>query len=104
MLPSLSTKGPARGKHSGVISAFRQHFIKTGLLDVEYSRIYSQITDGRHIGDYDVYETIEIEDVNANLTDAQRFVDRVEIYWELMKREKFSLCENVARDGIPLAF
>ena len=24
--------------------------------------------------------------------------------WEQMKREKFSLCENVARDGIPLAF
>ncbi|MFH1635625.1 MAG: nucleotidyltransferase domain-containing protein [Chloroflexota bacterium] len=24
--------------------------------------------------------------------------------WELMKNEHFSLCENVAHDGIPLAF
>jgi len=24
--------------------------------------------------------------------------------WEMMQREKFSLSENVAREGIPLAF
>jgi uncharacterized protein len=29
----LSTKGLERSKHSGVIAAFRQHFIKTGLIE-----------------------------------------------------------------------
>ncbi len=36
----LSTKKLARSKHSGVLSAFRQHFIRTGLLSVELSEIY----------------------------------------------------------------
>ena len=33
----LATKGLARNKHRGVISAFRQHFVKTGLLETAYS-------------------------------------------------------------------
>ena len=35
----LATKGLQRSKHSGVIAAFRQHFVKTGLIEVEFSRI-----------------------------------------------------------------
>lgn len=34
----LATKGLERSKHSGVIAAFRQHFVKTGLVDAEFSR------------------------------------------------------------------
>jgi len=30
----LATKGLERSKHSGVIAAFRQHFVKTGIVDV----------------------------------------------------------------------
>lgn len=33
----LVTKGLERSKHSGVIAAFRQHFVKTGLIEPELS-------------------------------------------------------------------
>ncbi|MFN8403783.1 MAG: HEPN domain-containing protein [Anaerolineales bacterium] len=36
----LFAKGMSFGKHSAVLSAFRQHFIKTGELDVKWSEIY----------------------------------------------------------------
>jgi len=42
----LATQGLSRGKHSGVIAAFRQYFVKPGLIEVEYSRTY-----GRLMGD-----------------------------------------------------
>ena len=35
----LRTKGIVRSKHSGVIAAFRQHFVKPGLIEVEYGDI-----------------------------------------------------------------
>ena len=38
----LATKKLARSKHSGVLSVFRQHFIKTELLPSELSVIYGQ--------------------------------------------------------------
>lgn len=34
----LASEGLARSKHSGVISAFGEHFVKTGLIQVEYAR------------------------------------------------------------------
>lgn len=35
----LVTQGLARSKHSGVIAAFRERFVKTGLIEAEYSDI-----------------------------------------------------------------
>ncbi|MCP4610658.1 MAG: HEPN domain-containing protein [Planctomycetes bacterium] len=76
----LLTKGESRSKHSGVISAFRKIFIKTGVIEVEYSDIYGKVMDARVDSDYDmVYEP----DENATkklLSDAQRFVDRAVTY------------------------
>jgi len=36
----LAIEGLSRSKHSGVIAAFRERFVKPGLIEVEYSRIY----------------------------------------------------------------
>lgn len=33
----LATRGLSRSKHSGVVAAFRQHFIRPGLIESEYS-------------------------------------------------------------------
>ena len=35
----LASKDIARSKHSGVISAFGEYFVKTGLVETEYARI-----------------------------------------------------------------
>lgn len=76
----LSTQGLARSKHSGVISAFREHFVKPGLIETEYSRIYGRVMDDRHLGDYEIGETITAEQAREDLDDAQRFVSRIETY------------------------
>ena len=76
----LATRGLSRSKHSGLVAAFRQHFVKPGHIESEYGRIYGQVMDDRHSGDYDVESAIELERVQTDLADARRFVDRVERY------------------------
>jgi len=73
-------EGVTRRKHSGVISAFRERFVKTGVIEAEYSRAYGRAMDDRHLSDYEIYETITAEQSRANLDDAQSFVGRVEAY------------------------
>lgn len=74
----LSTQGLARSKHSGVISAFRQHFVKPGLVEAKYSDIYGRVMDHRHVGDYELELLIESRQAHADLHDAKRFVQCVE--------------------------
>ena len=76
----LATKGIQRAKHSGVLAAFRQEFVKTGLIEAEYSDSYGSAMDARHESDYAVGRIISRELTLAYLKDAQRFVARVEQY------------------------
>jgi uncharacterized protein (UPF0332 family) len=76
----LATLGLAYGKHAGVIAGFRQHFVKPGFIEVEYSRMYERVMDDRHISDYDVEATTEPGRARTDLEDARRFVQRVERY------------------------
>jgi uncharacterized protein (UPF0332 family) len=73
----LSTMGLERSKHSGVIAAFRQHFVKTGLIEAEYSRFYGAAMDDRHSGDYSL-EELDWEKAQRDLEWAERFVKRAE--------------------------
>jgi uncharacterized protein (UPF0332 family) len=61
-----------------VIAAFRQHFVKTGRIEVGYSRIYERVMDDRQVSDYDVEAFIEPDRARSDLEDAGRFVRRVE--------------------------
>ena len=77
----LATKELTRCKHSGVIAAFRQHFVKPGLIKPEYSDIYGRVMDDRHKADYDIIEsTMDPAQAQTDLEDAQRFVRRLERY------------------------
>jgi uncharacterized protein (UPF0332 family) len=77
---ALSTLGLARGKHSGVISAFREHFVKPGFIEAEYSDIYGRVMDHRHVGDYELELSLEDQQARTDLGDAKRFVQRIE-HW-----------------------
>lgn len=74
----LATIGEAHSKHSGVISVFRQRFIKTGELPVELSEIYEDLMESRQSGDYDLFTSIEPETARQLLEKAHQFVDEVE--------------------------
>lgn len=73
----LATKGLERSKHSGVIAAFREHFVKTGFIEAEYSDLYGTTMSDRHEGDYSL-EYLSHETASRDLTWAERFVRRVE--------------------------
>jgi uncharacterized protein (UPF0332 family) len=76
----LATQGLSRSKHSGVISAFRQRFIRPGLIEIDYGDIYGRLMDDRHVSDYDVEAIVEPQRAQIDLDDARRFVDRIEQY------------------------
>jgi uncharacterized protein (UPF0332 family) len=76
----LATKGLARGKHSGTVSAFRKTFVKPGLIEPEYSDIYGSLLDDRHVSDYDMDSTIDPARAETDLKGARQFVSRVETY------------------------
>jgi uncharacterized protein (UPF0332 family) len=76
----LASEGLSRSKHSGVVAAFRRHFIKPGTIEAEYGDIYGRVMDDRHLSDYDIEQIIEPDRARIDLDDAQRFVRRMEQY------------------------
>jgi len=73
----LATKGIARSKHSGVIAAFREHFVRPGLIEVDYSSIYGRVMDNRHVSDYEIAVSVDAITAEEDLHHARRFVERV---------------------------
>jgi uncharacterized protein len=76
----LRTRGIARGRHSGVISAFRQHFVAQELIEPEYSDLYGDVMDARIDSDYEVTLQADRETAEGRVEDARRFVARIEQY------------------------
>ncbi|MCK4473137.1 MAG: HEPN domain-containing protein [Anaerolineae bacterium] len=76
----LATRGLSRGKHSGVIAAFRQYFVKPGPIETEYSRTYGRLMDDRHGADYDLETDVEPEQASVDVESARQFVARVKQY------------------------
>jgi uncharacterized protein (UPF0332 family) len=74
----LATQGITRSKHSGVIAAFRRYFVKPGLIEGKYSRIYGRVMDNRHVSDYEIQLPIDAQGAEDDLHDARRFVERIE--------------------------
>lgn len=76
----LATQHMERSKHSGVIAAFREHFVKTGLIEPEYSDWYGETMDTRQRGDYTLDLVLDEARARELLDQAERFADRVERY------------------------
>jgi uncharacterized protein (UPF0332 family) len=73
----LLTIGEERRKHSGVISAFRSHFVKSGLIEAEYSNIYGETLIVREDADYAIEIPIYADTAELSLDQARRFVRRM---------------------------
>jgi uncharacterized protein (UPF0332 family) len=70
----LLERGLTFSKHSSTVSAFGQHFIKTGLLDAQLHQSLRQAFDNRQVGDYNVTATISVEAAADLLKQAEAFV------------------------------
>jgi uncharacterized protein (UPF0332 family) len=73
----LATRGLERSKHSGVIAAFRQHFVKTGLVEPVFSEFYGKAMENRRAADYEMVE-LGYEVAKQDLDRAEKFVKRIE--------------------------
>ncbi|OQX76936.1 MAG: hypothetical protein B6D64_09010 [Bacteroidetes bacterium 4484_276] len=70
--------------HSGVRQMFGLHFIKTGLIDKEKGRFFSDIYDKRQTGDYDDFISYTEEDILSLIPIAKTFIAKIE---ELLKTD-----------------
>ena len=64
-------------KHTGVRAAFHREFVKTGLLDVKWGKLYDQLFEDRQEGDYVALISFEREYVESQLAQCKQFLDEV---------------------------
>ena len=67
-------------KHSGLISNFRQKYIKTGIFDIEYSEILKSLAQYRQDSDYDIFADISLDEAKEQYENAKKFVDAVKTF------------------------
>jgi len=60
-------------KHSGVRAAFHREFVRSGLLDVKWSKFYDQLFEDRQEGDYIALIDFEREYVESQLAQCREF-------------------------------
>jgi len=76
----LLTQDIVRSKHSGVVAAFNQYFIKPGLIEAEYGQIFHRAFKARMDADYSDSAQFGAEQARQAIEDAERFVRRLETY------------------------
>ena len=76
----LALEGKDFAKHSGVISFFRQNYIKTGILDVSLSDIITDAFQVRTECDYNDYYIISKAEVEEQVQSAERFIKTISDY------------------------
>ena len=76
----LLTKEVTVSKHSAVISAFNQYFIKTGIFPKEYSQYISRLFRNRQMGDYEFELSISKDEAQEDLIIAQKLINAISQY------------------------
>mgnify|MGYP002626301845 CR=1 FL=1 len=76
----LALEGVDYSKHSGVISHFQKEYIKTGKIEVEYSKLLSKAFNIRNSCDYADYFLASKDDATKQCESAERFIKRIKEY------------------------
>ncbi len=76
----LLTKDLAFSSHRGVISAFGQHFVKTGVFQREMGREFNRAFEKRQLGDYEYTFVISRDEAESILKESERFVEKITKY------------------------
>ena len=75
---ALLTKSLSFSSHKGVISAFGEHFIKTGIFPKELGRELNRAFEKRQIGDYEYTSLISNEEAKEILNSGRQFINTIE--------------------------
>ena len=76
----LALEGFDSKKHSGIISRFRQNYVKTGVFDSRLSAIIDDLEIVREDSDYDDFYVVAKADIENQTVNAKYFVATVESY------------------------
>src|SRR3989338_9160535 len=76
----LLTKENDTDTHSGAISMFGFHFVKNGLIEERFGRIFNEAKDARELGDYIVTKEFTKEETGKRVEQATEFLQRMEGY------------------------
>jgi uncharacterized protein (UPF0332 family) len=76
----LGKKDMHFSKHSGVHSAFAQHFVKTGEFDAKFQRWLVSSFNQRMLGDYGTAPEFNEEDVQEIIEQAREFLQAAQTY------------------------
>jgi len=74
----LAINGLDSRKHSGVVSLFNRHFIKTGKLDKHWAVVLKDARRSREMADYTEIAEFSRQDAVEQIADAEAFVKAVE--------------------------
>lgn len=74
----LQTKDFSTPKHTGVRALFNQHFVKTGIVNVDIGKFFNKMFDFRKKGDYQDFIYFEEEDVSDWMTKAEKYIKELE--------------------------
>lgn len=76
----LLTKNLSFAKHSGVISAFNQYFVKTGVFPKKFSKLLTRLFRERQVGDYDFDISITKNDTQEDIEAAETILNAISKY------------------------
>jgi uncharacterized protein (UPF0332 family) len=79
----LLTKKIERSKHTGVESALIQYFVKTGVIETEYGKIFDYIRKKREESDYSARITVDDGTAKRIVRDAEKFINRITEYFRV---------------------
>ena len=80
---ALATKKLDAHKHSGVISLFNQHFVKSGIFAKDFSKILSSTRDLREASDYDDFYLVSKEEAQEAIDNAEKFIKGVQEFLDI---------------------
>jgi len=84
----LLTKNLSFSSHKGVISAFGEHFVKTGVFPKEMGRELNRAFEKRQLGDYEYTFVISRKEAEELLESGKKFVN--EIVQHLKKKRYYN--------------
>jgi len=73
----LLTKNLSFSSHKGVISAFGEHFVKTGVFPKEMGRELNRAFERRQLGDYEYTFVISKREAEEMLESGKKFVNEI---------------------------
>ncbi len=77
---ALAMEGLEPQSHHAVRRMFGLHLVKSGKIEKDFARILTAEQEDREIGDYDIYTEIEQDTAQKRVTDAEKFIERIEKY------------------------